>query len=254
VDIVTLVALLDIGPHSLPSVLLTLTCTYPVGFLLDGGVHNAALIRTVIPSPPELIISTASLHRKHLVPHDTVQALALSPSTTTDPHGSVSSLQGIREISEIPNGMGRATANGTILFTVANPDIDAAQKHHNGLTITCQNGVVKVINLQTGSSKVGKASAGWRVEVIPGKGTDVQGRVEEGEKTGVRDEIALFGYAIAASKAGKPFDETKMGEPRNMLWDVALVEAMLTSNGEKVDLQKLVAGDRGHSEHCDGGR
>lgn len=102
--------------------------------------------------------------------------------------------------------------------------------------------MVKVINCQTGSSKVGKASAGWRVEVIPGKGTDVEAFVEQSEKTGVRDECALFAHAILAAKEGKPVAETKMGEPRNMMWDVALVEALLTSDGEKVDLQKLIAG------------
>ena len=91
--------------------------------------------------------------------------------------------------------------------------------------------------------KVIAAGPVWNLEVIPGKGTSVKAYSEEGKKAGVREECAYFARAIAATKAGKQVDgKEKRGEPRDAMWDVALIEAMLSSDGEKVDLQKLVAG------------
>lgn len=205
----------------------------PSGFLLDGGVHQAALIRVVLPNPPEQIISTASLHRNHIPPHDTIQALALTPSTTTDPHGPPTRLKGLREANDIPGGIGNSTSNGTIVYSFALPEIEQARKPETGLVIHCQHGTVMVI----------AAGPVWKLEVIPGKGTSVKAHSEEAKKLGVREECAYFARAIADTKAGKQLDQKeKRGEPRDAIWDVALIEAMLSSNTEKVDLQKLIAG------------
>ena len=81
------------------------------------------------------------------------------------------------------------------------------------------------------------------MEVIPGKNTGVKASKEEGKKIGVREECAYFARAIAALKSGGKVDPAEdRGDPRNMMWDVALIEALLTSDGNKVDLAKLIAG------------
>ncbi|ORX38587.1 hypothetical protein BD324DRAFT_649946 [Kockovaella imperatae] len=204
---------------------------YQGGFLLDGGVHDAALIRLVLPNPPEQIISSANLHRNHIPPHDIVQAIALSPSTETEAHGPASKLKGIRGRDEIPGGIGRSSSTGTIVFSFAIADLDS--KPPKGIIVNCLNGTVR-LQMVAGN---------WKLEVQPGKGTNVKPFTEEGKRVGVREECAYFARAIAALKDGQQVDEKESrGNPRHMLWDVALIEALLTSNGEKVDMQKLLSG------------
>ncbi|KZV69597.1 oxidoreductase family protein [Peniophora sp. CONT] len=49
---------------------------YQGGFLLDGGVHNAAVLRVILPSPLVSLTGYAALHREFLAPHDTIHAVA----------------------------------------------------------------------------------------------------------------------------------------------------------------------------------
>ncbi|CAG7850410.1 SubName: Full=Uncharacterized protein {ECO:0000313/EMBL:CCA69637.1} [Serendipita indica DSM 11827] len=51
---------------------------YQGGFLLDGGVHSAAALRTVLPSKFTELAGFASLNREHLAPHDTIHAIIRS--------------------------------------------------------------------------------------------------------------------------------------------------------------------------------
>ncbi|KZT59962.1 NAD(P)-binding protein [Calocera cornea HHB12733] len=47
---------------------------YQGGFLLDGGVHSAAFLRTVLPSPFVSLAGFATLLNEHLAPHDCIHA------------------------------------------------------------------------------------------------------------------------------------------------------------------------------------
>ncbi|KAF8525517.1 oxidoreductase family protein [Hysterangium stoloniferum] len=51
---------------------------YQGGFLLDGGVHSAALLRTALPSHPISLSAHVSLNLEHLAPADTFTALSQS--------------------------------------------------------------------------------------------------------------------------------------------------------------------------------
>ncbi|KAM6501396.1 oxidoreductase family protein [Amanita muscaria] len=48
---------------------------YQGGFLLDGGVHAAAVIRIILPSAITHVSSFASLNKEYLAPHDSFHAI-----------------------------------------------------------------------------------------------------------------------------------------------------------------------------------
>ncbi|KAG8906589.1 hypothetical protein FRB99_006544 [Tulasnella sp. 403] len=48
---------------------------YQGGFLLDGGVHHSALLRTVLPSDIVALSGVASLTKEYLAPEDTIQSV-----------------------------------------------------------------------------------------------------------------------------------------------------------------------------------
>ncbi len=203
------------------------------GFLLDGGVHNCAQIRTILPNPPSTILSSASLHRAHLPPHDTVIALASpSPSTHSSPHGPPTKLKGVHSESDIPSAIGDSAPHGTILLTFATPDLPADKKVQGGLVVTTTKAQVVV------EQKNGK----WFVTVTGAKDSGVESGSKEGASEGVPIEVGMFGRAVAAAKEGKKATEEDYGTPRGSLWDVALLQACLTSNGKEVNLEALIAG------------
>lgn len=64
---------------------------------------------------------------------------------------------------------------------------------------------------------------------------------EQGEafpSTGVEEEVAQFARAVLDKGEGEK--EVNRAEPRAALWDLALLEGCLTSDGKVVDLSKLV--------------
>ncbi|KAG9046909.1 hypothetical protein FS837_003414, partial [Tulasnella sp. UAMH 9824] len=48
---------------------------YQGGFLLDGGVHSMAVLRTILPSPVASVSGHASLTKPYLLPHDSIQSV-----------------------------------------------------------------------------------------------------------------------------------------------------------------------------------
>lgn len=199
-----------------------------VGFLLDGGVHQAAGLRCILPTLPASIIANNALHRKLLQPHDTVVGLALPPSSAiTPPHGPDTKLTtAINQSAPVANG--QSSPQGTILMSFACPQIAAEGKSGNGIFITCLNGSVNVNFLSTGIISV---------RVTGAEGSGVKDEVKEGKPSGVDVEIGAFGRAIAAKKDGKEDTEENWGDVRGGLWDVAVIEALLTSQGEKIVLE-----------------
>ena len=99
-------------------------------------------------------------------------------------------------------------------------------------TITCLNGIVR---LTGGGPK-------WTVEVIS-EDADVLAAAgqagkqggESFESVGVKEEVRQF----AESALGKnKQDAVNRAEPRDALWDVAFIQAALTSEGKSVELGK----------------
>ncbi|WVQ99945.1 hypothetical protein IAU59_007088 [Kwoniella sp. CBS 9459] len=217
---------------------------YQGGFLLDGGVHWTALLRVVLPvsARPSSLIGFSALHRTHLLPHDTLQAISLPPTTsTTDSHGPKTKLT-TAETSEkdIPTSIGKSSPRGQIHFSFATPDLPLEKKQPNGISITCLNAIVNI----TSNNK----TRNWEIEVIPAK---LQGEVshvtpinKDGPSVGVEVEIDMFAQAISTLKQGDriiaDLEETDYGKPRDALWDLAVLEAMLSSDGKEVSVDKLV--------------
>lgn len=202
------------------------------GFILDGGVHQAAFLRAVLPTPPASIIAHNALHRQLTQPHDTVMGLALPPkSAITKPHGPSTKLTtAINQSAPVPNG--ESSPQGTILMSFGCPEIPAEAKSGNGLFITCLNGSVLINTLPTGVISV---------RVTGAKDSGVKNELKEGKPSGVDVEIGAFGRAIEAVKSGRENTEENWGDVRGGLWDVALIEALLTSQGKEVVLEQAIS-------------
>lgn len=203
------------------------------GFLLDGGVHEIALIRTVLPTLPTQIISNATLHRRFLLPHDTVQGIALPPaSAVVEPHGPKTSLStAVHSEQSIPGPpVGKSAPTGSILLTFAKPDLAGSPNLSNGLYVTCLNGRVELTN----------ADGKWTCRVFGAKDSQIKDEEKAGKVDGVANECEYWARAIQAQKDGKPANEAEaLGDPRGPMWDVAVIEALLTSDGKAVDLEQL---------------
>lgn len=198
-----------------------------------------AALRVILPTLPATIISAAALHRAHIPPHDTILALCLPPrSSQVQPYGKETALKALRDSSEIPGGLGKSSPQGQILLSFALPDTPPESRTPPGLTVTCANAVLKVEMIQVEGNRV------WHLLLSPAKGSDVDKVEKKEEPSGVKVEIGMFSRAITAAKDGKGAGETEedWGKPRDSLWDLAMIEACLTSDGEKVDLDKLLSG------------
>ena len=199
------------------------------GFLLDGGVHSAALLRVILPFRPAAVVSTASLHRNLFPPHDTIQALVLpSDGNVTDAHGPYTQLPRKSQFADQPP-VGRSIPTGTITMTWALPDIaNRSPSIHQILTVTCLNGRLTLVNDQQTR----------HLEIQPAVGSGLEALKETSVKKGVEVEIAWFANAVQAARSGQPCEPSEdHGRPENALWDVAFIEAMLQSNGRKVDVR-----------------
>ncbi|KAI9637349.1 uncharacterized protein MKK02DRAFT_36363 [Dioszegia hungarica] len=205
---------------------------YQGGFLLDGGVHFAAMVRNVLPNPPNRVISHTSLHRAHIPPTDTIVAIARSADNLTVPaHGPETQLETLITTSQMPVPAGKSSPQGTVLMSFAAPDLAPEDRLPASLRVTCLNAVVQVKG----------SSAGWVVEVLPGKGSKVERFSKESKGNGVEVELREWAEAIAAVKEGKKVEARDDGEPRLALWDLAFVQALLTSEGKEVDIEALVS-------------
>ncbi|KAL7423452.1 hypothetical protein Q5752_001032 [Cryptotrichosporon argae] len=204
---------------------------YQGGFVLDGGVHLAALVRVVLPTPPAAVLSASALHRTHLPPHDTVTALLLAPAAAaTAPHGPPSAAA---PVNPAELRLGHSAPNGTFLLSFAAPDVDApGLRPPNGIYVATAHATLRV-------EQVGRA---FRVRLVGAPGAGVENVDETHDMTGVQVELAQFADAVGAAKgqgAGAGADKG-WSEPRHALWDLALIQATLTSEGNKVDLGALI--------------
>ncbi|WVW85706.1 hypothetical protein I302_107744 [Kwoniella bestiolae CBS 10118] len=216
---------------------------YQGGFLLDGGVHWTALLRVVLPTSarPSSLISFSSLHRTHLLPHDTLQAISLpSKSSTTESHGPKTKLTtAVNDETKVPGGIGKSSPTGQILISFAGSNIPQDKALPNGVRITFLNGVMDV----TAGFNEESGDRTFKIEVVPGEGTGVKSYKTEGKMDGVKVEIDHFAKAIKELKGGNKLDEDSEGnyaKPRDALWDLAVLEGMLKSHGKEVSVDEMV--------------
>ncbi|CCL99375.1 uncharacterized protein FIBRA_01393 [Fibroporia radiculosa] len=183
---------------------------YQGGFLLDGGVHTVAALRTIMPSPLKTLSGFASLSKEWLAPHDTINAV-------------VKSADG---------------AHGIVELTWGAPTASRSEKAFNGITITGTEGWLSVnqVKVIDGSRPVGGLRVTIRTVKRDQDGKEI-GETEEiidKETDGVPNEIRFFINAILGSDNG-------LGSPAGALKDVAFIQAGLNSNGSPIDLENLVA-------------
>jgi len=179
--------------------------------LLDGGVHSAAALRVMLPSPLTQLSGFASLNKEWLAPHDTINTII---KTADGAHG-------IFELSfAAPTASRSAIGNGTIITGT------------EGYLVIEQT---KVKELVTGGDQTV-----FRITIKSSKkepngelGPETTEVIDESVR-GVESELASF---FAAALEGK---DDGLGDPLGALKDVAIIQAALNSNGQPIDLEKLV--------------
>jgi hypothetical protein len=75
------------------------------------------------------------------------------------------------------------------------------------------------------------------MRVIGAVGSGVTSRSWRSKVTGLVNEVDMF----ARAARGEGTQEEDYGKPQDALWDLALIEALLSSNGKEVVLIELVA-------------
>lgn len=107
-------------------------------------------------------------------------------------------------------------------MTFAHPDLPTLPP--SVFTVVCAEGVVTV------SVVPGK---GWKWTVEPSKAALAEGvkeSLEEGKSAGVEQEIDQFAKTLQGQEG------VNRGTPRGSLWDLAFIEACLTSGGQPVNI------------------
>jgi hypothetical protein len=172
---------------------------------LDGGVHFAAAIRTMLPTPLATLSGHASLNKDILAPHDTITA---SVQTEGGAHGTF----------RVTFATSHPKAGGALAAT---PYIISGSK--GWITLATPGGEWK-LTVASVQKKEGQEGPG-----------EVDENTENfGPGVGVREEIGSWLKAISGEDDG-----LGLGDPRNMLKDVAVIEAGLKSKGQEIDLVKL---------------
>lgn len=206
---------------------------YQGGFLLDGGVHWAAIARVVLPErcKPYSVIANKSLHRAHMLPHDTLVGIVSGPpESAIPPRGSRTQVEGTLKEHEMPVKSGASSPHGTFLLSWAIPDTDRKSRVPNELYVVCEHATVRVVNL----------GRSWKIMLDPGAGSGLEAVVRSGDVSGVEVELVDFAAAVAAQLDGRQEEGKNHGGPKDALWDVAFIQAALESDGEKVVIEDVL--------------
>ena len=173
--------------------------------IIDIYKHNLAALRVVLPAPLTHVSAFVSLNKDYLKPYDTIHSIAKAGDSF---HG----------IVEITFAMPTNSPPAGDLISVTGTDgwLSVNEVHKPGTKGTFIRTVIR------------------SVVKVEGKPNEEKEEVIEEAQNGVVAEFASFFDAIQ----GK--DELGLGDPFSVLRDVAFVEAALNSNGELVDLTKLL--------------
>ncbi|KAF8991975.1 hypothetical protein BDQ17DRAFT_1401834 [Cyathus striatus] len=201
---------------------------YQGGFLLDGGVHTFAALRTVLPTGthPKGLTGFSSLTKPYLAPTDTIHSVLTSsppPSLSQDKSPNEEPVHGLSEMTFAHP-------------TPSKPSTDA-------FVITGSKGYVAVRGVEVDGKPAIRATFTYLVPslLLKLKGRRRRRKEEEKEEVhtfpmiGVSEELRSFFDIIKGKNDG-----LNLGEPENALWDVALVQAALNSGGALVDLDELL--------------
>ncbi|KAF9045019.1 oxidoreductase family protein [Panaeolus papilionaceus] len=178
---------------------------YQGGFLLDGGVHFVAALRVMLSRPLTQVSAFASLNKDYLKPHDTIHAIVKAGDKV----------------------------NGTAELTWAFPTPSRPQA--DTWVITGSEGWISI-------NHVYRANAPAVVRIViksmvkhEGKPDEEKEEVLEILSEGIAAELKSFFGAIVGQDDGHRF-----GDPQAALSDVAFIEAALNSDGQVIDLKKLI--------------
>ncbi|KAG6380494.1 hypothetical protein JVT61DRAFT_8649 [Boletus reticuloceps] len=184
---------------------------YQGGFLLDGGVHSAAALRVILPSPLAYLSGFASLNVEWLAPHDTLISIIKCADGS----------HGIFELSFAAPTQSRSSIG-------------------DGIVITGTDGYLTVNQTKVKDPVTGDEKSVFRVIIksiirnADGKEGPEREEVIDEAVRGVEVELASFFAAVVEGK------DDGLGSPRGALRDVAMIEASLNSGGQLIDLEKLV--------------
>ncbi|KAG8851646.1 hypothetical protein FRB96_009142 [Tulasnella sp. 330] len=180
---------------------------YQGGFLLDGGVHLVALLRTILPDPIVSVTGHASLTKAYLAPHDTIQSILQTSSG----------------------------AHGIFDVSFASPNKQHASSQ---IVITGSSGCIQISNTNKVPDRGGSdPRPRYMVKVV---GQDGESEVSEFPSSGVEREIEYFSKTVMSVKDDAVVEGK--GEPRGALRDVAVIQASLMSLGQLVNIAELVEG------------
>ena len=172
--------------------------------VIDVYKHFSAILRVVLPNPLTQLSGFASLNKDYLLPHDTIHVIASAGNKF----------------------------HGIIEITYASPTKSIPAEDR--LVITGTKGWLSV-NVVNKPGTTGKLIRTVIKSVVVDRPDEEKEEVIEKPKSGIEAEFASFFDAISGKDDG-----LGLGEPSSALHDVALIQAALNSNGELVDLAKLI--------------
>ncbi|THU90451.1 oxidoreductase family protein [Dendrothele bispora CBS 962.96] len=178
---------------------------YQGGFLLDGGVHTVAVLRTILSDLTLTHVSGfASLTKDYLAPHDAIHTIVRAGP---DVHGLVE----MTFASPVPTKP--PADNILITGTDGWLSVNHANDAEGGIKIL----IKKLVKKGSEEDKVEETEESFRFPII-----------------GVQEEFRAFFAKIDGVEG------FEAGDPKDALLDVAFIQAALTSEGKLVDLGQLM--------------
>ena len=176
---------------------------------IDIGIykHISAILRAVLPYPLTHLSGFASLNKNYLLPHDTIQAIAKAGDNF----------------------------HGIIEITYASPTKSFPEGSHHFVITGTEGWLYVTILNKLATTETIIRTVIKSVVKVDGKPDEEKEEVIEKAESGIVAEFASFFNAISGEDDGLGF-----GEPSSALGDVAFIQAALNSNGELVDLTKLL--------------
>lgn len=192
------------------------------GFLLDGGVHFAAALRHILPSPPIALSASVRQIQPYLPPIDTLQALVTCEDGTT---GTFTVSFGIERPNEDKKFVFRGE-RGTV-------EVDIADSRTH---------VVRLVNLPLPSENGPQPAEEEQHEGCSGPEEPHRMEMEFPAEVGVENEFEAFGNVLSAASETSSDEVLKRCGPRATLRDLAFIEAAIKSSQEKreISLRQLV--------------